>query len=100
MSELVPALDDIVCTAHGRKVLLHVLSPGNTRYFSQPDREIMKPLLAPRQAEDGSITMISTTKKPADVRRKVGILIVVFVFDSQACLDWCMLQQWCVGAWF
>jgi hypothetical protein len=51
---------------HGRLVLLHILSPRNTRYFNAEVINQLQPAFLP--GEDGE--EVPTSKKPADSRRQ------------------------------
>jgi len=71
IAELVPDLVSVACDQYGRKVLLHLLTPGHRRYFKAADRVLLQSLQRPKLLDDGTVEMLPSTKKPLAVKCKV-----------------------------
>eukprot|EP00741_Cyanophora_paradoxa_P002669 tig00000615_g2590.t1 len=71
LSELSGSMLDVCLHQHARKVILHLLSPSNGRYFCPSVLEIMQPFPKIAALSDSEAqNLLLTSKKDAEQRRK------------------------------
>lgn len=59
---------DVACDRFGRRVWLHLLAPGSSRYFPQTDMQLLQPVWVPEQEEEEQEEGTAATGQRAPVR--------------------------------